>query len=221
MASPLEDIESGSCLAEVSCSSSRHMTGPWTVFAPNPGLQPNFTIESDASGGIARIRVQGNGSEGCFGYARCPVHIEGAKSYRLRVKFSARNLDRPDHQLVHGIYGPGFTAGVLAIRKNGTFYTGEARFDAPPMSIDAELRLCFRYSARGEVAWHEVRIDECEPLPPCVVTVVCRQGAMPPGSTLEFWDQWLDRAGSHAGRGTRPFAQCRILATANARARRR
>ena len=63
-------------------------------------------------------------------------------------------------------------------------------------TTDAELRLYFRYSAHGEAAWHEVRLEECEPVPPRIVTVVCRQGGMPPGATLDFWEHWLDRAGA-------------------------
>jgi predicted amidohydrolase len=197
MLDPLEEIEPGNSLVEV-VPRAAIRTGEWTVFAPNPGLQPDFAIEPDGSGGIAMIRAQGNGSQGCFGYASCPVRIEGGRSYRLHVKFTTQGLERPDHQLVHGIYGPGFSAGVQAIRKDGEFYIGEACFEAPPVSLDAELRLYFRYSARGEVVWHDVRIEECEPLPPRIVTVVCRQGAMPPGSTLEFWDRWLDCAGALA-----------------------
>jgi predicted amidohydrolase len=98
--------------------------------------------------------------------------------------------------VVHGIYSPYFTAGVQELREDGAFQIGEAHFDAPTTTTDAELRLYFRYSAHGEVAWHEVRLEECEPVPPRIVTVVCRQGGMPPGATLDFWEHWLDRAGA-------------------------
>ncbi len=172
------------------------LDGPWKIVAPNPSLQPEFKIQPDPFGGVVMIRARGNGSEGCFGYACCPLRLEGGKSYRLTVKFTARNLDRLEHQVISGIYHPHFTAGVQELRTDGASHAGETQFDAPAETTDAELRLYFRYSAHGEAAWHEVRIEECEPVPSRVVTVVCRQGGLPPGATLDFWEQWLDRAGA-------------------------
>ncbi len=166
------------------------------MIAPNPSLQPEFQIQPDPFGGVVTIRARGNGSEGCFGYACRPVRLEGGKSYRLTVKFTARNLDRLAHQVISGIYSSRFTAGVQDIREDGAFHIGESHFDAPAQTTDAELRLYFRYSAHGEVAWHEVRLEECEPVAARVVTVVCRQGGIPPGATFDFWEQWLDRAGA-------------------------
>ncbi|MEO8371682.1 MAG: hypothetical protein ABI806_21015 [Candidatus Solibacter sp.] len=118
--------------------------GRWTVVAPNPGLQPDFSFETDdASDDITAICARGNGSAHCFGYACSPVRLEAGKAYRLQVRFTARNLERPEHQVVHGVYAPGFTAGVQNLRFDAGLYSGEEIFLAPGESLDAELRLYF------------------------------------------------------------------------------
>jgi predicted amidohydrolase len=39
-------------------------------------------------------------------------------------------------------------------------------------------------------------LQECDPLPSRLVTVVCREGAQPEGAALSFWSEWFDQAGA-------------------------
>lgn len=170
-------------------------SGEWEFVGPNPALTPLFHAITAGDGRRTALVAEGNGRDECYGYARCPVGLNGGKSYRLTVRLIAEGFDPVEHHVVHGIYGPSFSGGVFSFRRDGSQLVGEGRFPGPAEPMQAELRLYFRYSARGRVTWQEVSLEECEPIPPRPVTFACREGPAPPNATLGYWEEWLDRAG--------------------------
>jgi len=164
----------------------------WEFVAPNPALAPHFRRGS----GDTLLVAEGNGREECYGYARCPVHLAGGRSYLLRVRLKAEGIETVEHHTVHGLFGPTYSGGLFSLRAEGKYHVGQQRFPGPPEDMDAELRVYFRYSPHGRVAWKEIILEECEPIPPRPVTFACRQGSAPPGASLAYWEEWLDLAGN-------------------------
>jgi len=171
--------------------------GTWEFVSPNPALSPTFRRVPPGLGRAASLAAEGNGREECYGFARCPVLLKGGRSYKLSVRLSAEGMEQPEHHAVHGVYGDRYSGGVFTLHPDGKNFVGSERFHGPAEDMHAELRLYFRFSARGRVTWKEVILEECDPIPPRLVTFASRQGAQPPGASLDFWEQWLDVAGRH------------------------
>ena len=79
---------------------------------------------------------------------------------------------------------------------HGEWAYGEERFPGPATDLDAELRLYYRFSARGRVCWENVELQECDPPGPRLVTFACHQGPLASeATTIDYWERWLDIAG--------------------------
>jgi predicted amidohydrolase len=159
----------------------------WGVVTPNPALAPQF---SAAEGALA---ARGNGRRECFGFGRHAVKLAGGRTYRLRVCLEAAGLEDLNRHLVHGVFcaDPSFNDGVFSYRRAGGLVIGDARFAGPATEAAAEVRLYFRFSPDGEVAWRHVSLQESEPVPPRRVKVACMRGT----GDLAHWGRVLDRAG--------------------------
>jgi predicted amidohydrolase len=177
------------------------------IVCPNAALAPVFRAVQDEHGNHLLL-AQGNGRRECFGYVYHAVHLEAGKTYRMRVKFRVDQLhtvhfpvDDVNRHLVHGVFaGPptGFNDGIFEYRKVGDWIIGENRFPGPAEPADAHVRLYFRFSPHGQVWWDQVTLQECEPIPPRLVTIACSwgKGDLSPGGDLrDFWGRWLDAAG--------------------------
>ncbi|HLI49624.1 MAG TPA: carbon-nitrogen hydrolase family protein [Chthonomonas sp.] len=136
--------------------------------------------------------AEGNGREQCYGYIRCPVRLLGGKTYRMRVKFRFSGFEDVNRHLVHGVFTKRFNDGIFQYRKEGGMVVGEGRFLGPAEDQDGEVRLYFRYSARGRVWWEQVLLEECEPVPPRPVKIAVSWGK----GDLKHWSRWLDAAGA-------------------------
>jgi len=180
-----------SSLSRVDCLQS----GAWEFVTPNPALAPIFRAVTIGANTRRALVAEGNGRRECYGYAWLPVELKAGKSYKLSVKLTAEGMDFIEHHVVHAVHGPSYSGGLFSLRTNGKTAVGEERFHGPPEAMEAQLRLYFRYSARGRVTWEEVFLEECEPIAPRPVTFACTQGQMLPGATLAFWEERLDRAG--------------------------
>jgi predicted amidohydrolase len=163
----------------------------WSVVAGNPALKPTFKLVGGQDE-KRELMAQGNGRRECYGYIRHPLRLAGGKTYRMRVQFRFANLDDVNRSLVHGIFTDKFNNGIFEYRKEGDLIIGEGRFTGPPQNQDGEVRLYFRYSARGQVWWEQVSLEECAPIAPRPVKLAVSWGA----GDLKFWERWLDAAGS-------------------------
>ncbi|MCC6442865.1 MAG: carbon-nitrogen hydrolase family protein [Armatimonadetes bacterium] len=161
----------------------------WEPVCPNPALAPRFRRE--AEDGPPCLTASGSGREECFGYMRCPVRLEGGKTYRMQVVLRYRGMDDLNRHLVHGIFSPHFNNGVFSYRKEGDRVIGEGTFPGPQEGEGGEIRLYFRFSPRGKVYWESVFLEECAPIPPRPARIACAWGT----GDLDFWSRWLDRAG--------------------------
>jgi predicted amidohydrolase len=85
----------------------------------------------------------------------------------------------------------GFNEGILTYRKVGEYVIGERKFLAAGEISDPEIRLYFRFSARGQVLWDCVSLQECDPVPARPVKIACSWGR----GDLARWSEWLDQAG--------------------------
>ncbi|MCX6926860.1 MAG: carbon-nitrogen hydrolase family protein [Verrucomicrobia bacterium] len=186
-----EDWDSGNLVLNGSflkASGTKFPEG-WTAICPNPTLAPDFKLEVAADGHRA-IRAIGTGQQECFGYVRHKVHVEGGKTYRLRVQLRTEGLGDVNRHLVHGVFGS-FNDGIFRYQKRDGQVIGESRFPCPKNAEDAEVRLYFRFSPAGKVWWERVSLQECGPIAPRMVKVACSWGS---GDTTH-WEKWLDRAG--------------------------
>jgi predicted amidohydrolase len=166
----------------------------WQVRCPNPALAPKFRLVERTAGRLS-LSAEGNGRRECFGYIRRAVALEGGRTYRLHVELGVEGLDDLNRHLRHGVFGRDFNDGIFDYRRAGDRIVGENRFPGPEQSLEAELRLYYRFSANGRVWWDRVRLEECEPVAPRPVSIACREGGLPKGAGLSYWENWLDEAG--------------------------
>jgi predicted amidohydrolase len=163
----------------------------WSVVSPSSWLAPEFKL-GVAPDGHRALLAQGNGKEQCFGYIRHLVHLEGGKTYRLRVEFRFEGMGDVNRHLVHAVFGKdGFNDGIFNYRRRGRVVIGSRRFPGPEKGEDAEVRLYFRFSPAGKVWWERVSLQQCAPIPKRLVKIACSWGK----GDLHYWSQWLDQAG--------------------------
>ena len=107
-------------------------------------------------------------------------------------------------------FGSGFNEGIFEYRRDGQEIVGERSFQGPAQDVDAEMRLCFRYSKDGKVVWHAVSLQEREPLParPVKVAVSWGWGGKDPAANLAHWTEFLDEAGKPRRPTLRCFPKC-------------
>lgn len=163
----------------------------WSVVAGNPMLKPSFKLVSNPTS-KPELLAEGNGRPQCYGYMRHPVHIRGGKTYRMHVKFRFAGFEDVDRHLVHGVFSNTFNNGVFRYVKRGSSIIGEGYFPGPAEDQEGEVRLYFRYSARGKVWWDHVSLEECEAIPPRLVSIAVSWGT----GDIPNWDGWLDAAGA-------------------------
>ncbi|MGH9398373.1 MAG: carbon-nitrogen hydrolase family protein [Terriglobia bacterium] len=162
----------------------------WSIVAGNPALKPLFKLVS-GQGGKRELMAEGNGRRECYGYLRLPVRMVGGKTYRLRVRFRFSGFEDVDRHIVHGVFNKNFNNGIFQYRKDANWITGEGCFPGPLESEEGEVRLYFRYSAKGKVWWDRVSLEECKPIPARPVKLAVSWGL---GDT-KHWERWLDAAG--------------------------
>ena len=163
----------------------------WSLVAKNPALKPSVKLVAESEGGRA-LMAEGNGRQECFGYLRCPVRLSGGKTYRLRVRFRVNGFEDIDHHLIHGVFSKSFNDGVFRYKREGGVFVGEGHFTGPPTDVEGEVRLYFRYSARGKVWWKEASLEECAPIKPRPVKIAVSWGK----GDLAYWERWLDTVGN-------------------------
>ncbi len=161
----------------------------WTAVCPNPAIAPPFMVETGTDGHRA-LTAKGTGEKECFGYVAHKVHLDGGKTYRLRVQLRAEGLKDLNRHLVHGVFGS-FNDGIFSYQKHGDQVFGENRFPGPAKAENAQVRLYFRFSPAGKVVWERISLQECEPLAPRPVKIACSWG----GGDMAHWSRWLDKAG--------------------------
>ena len=128
---------------------------------------------------------------------RQKTKLPGGKTYQFRVALRAEGMEDLNIHLVHGLFDNKgkFNDGVFEYERHGGLIVGTNRFPGPADPADVEVRLYFRFSLKGQVWWHSVSLEEVPALPARPVTIVCKEGALPKGAGLEYWDRWLDKAG--------------------------
>lgn len=166
----------------------------WSAMAGNPALKPSFKLVPRQDG-KRELMAEGNGRQECYGYLRHPVRMVGGKTYRMRARFRFSGLDDINRNLVHGVFTDKFSNGIFQYRKEGDRIVGEGHFPGPPEDQNGEVRLYFRYSARGKVWWEQISLEECMPIAPRPVKLAVSWGT----GDLKYWERWLDAAGA---RGT-------------------
>ena len=162
----------------------------WEAVCPNPALAPKFELV-DGEKGQRMLRAAGNGRRECFGYVRHKVRLAGGKTWRMRVRLRFEGLEDINRHVVHGVFAGGYNDGIFTYRKEGKWVVGEGRFPGPAKATNAEVRLYFRFSAKGRAWWERVSLQECEAIEPRPVTIAVSWGR----NTLAAWGTWLDRAG--------------------------
>jgi hypothetical protein len=168
----------------------------WDFVSPNGVLAPDFTIEKSSDGTPTALIAEGNSRSECIGYARCRVRLTGGAWYRMAVRIRFQDLNPVESHTVHGLYGKGFSGGLLSLDVDGERASGEQLFPGPPEDLDAELRLYFRFSAGGRIRWENLELQECDATEPRLVAIACHHGPLvSDAATMDYWDQWLDIAG--------------------------
>jgi len=166
----------------------------WDFVSPNVILAPRFSIEKGSTG-VAGLVAEGNSRPECLGYARCRVRLTAGAWYRLAVRIRFQDLTSVESHAVTGLYGEGFSGGVLSLKVEGDQAWGEEYFAGPDTDLEAELRLYFRFSAGGRVRWEHVGLQECDAAPPRLVTIATHHGPPEGMATMAYWERWLDVAG--------------------------
>lgn len=166
----------------------------WRVQSPRPTLMPKFQLVERYGERLA-LAAEGNGRHECLGYIHSPVSLSSGKYYRMRFELKAEGLEDLNRHILHGAFGKGFNNGIFSYHRNNECIVGEATFAGPDNSLEVEMRLYFRFSANGRVVWTNVYIEECAPIPSRQVSIACRQGGLPKGAGMSYWETWLDNAG--------------------------
>jgi predicted amidohydrolase len=164
----------------------------WECYAPNPMLAPVVRLarEHDASA----LVIEGCGDPDCIGWLAAHFPVEAGRTYRLSAIFQMSDGMDPNANLLFAFVAPGFNNGLFRFTKldNG-FVKGENRFLLPGSgSVDGHVRLLFRWCPRGSVSIREIRMEECAPVPPRLVTVACTNGL----TDRAGWEKVLDAAGA-------------------------
>lgn len=165
----------------------------WKAVTPNPAIAPEFKAASGPNG-RSSLAASSKGRAECFGYAAYPVKLEEGKYYRMEVVLRTEGIDDVNLHLRHGVFARSFNDGIFEYRREGKQIIGVGKFAGPKKATDAEVRLYFRFAAKGRVYWDEVRLEEAEPDPPRLVKIASRQGDLPKGAGLAYWDTWLSEA---------------------------
>jgi len=163
----------------------------WKLKSPRPGLAPIFKLAKKH--GRKVLLAAGNGRDDCVGQLSTAVRLRGGRTYRLRTQFGiSEDLDANKH-LLFCVYGKDFNNGVFEFKRLSSGLTkGECRFAVPgKKTIACDVRIFFRFSAKGKAWIHNISLKECEPVPPRPVTLACVKGQ---GSLLD-WQRVLDAAG--------------------------
>lgn len=159
----------------------------WTVVTPNPALAPTFRLV-EGENGVKLLMAEGNGRKECYGYVQSSFIVEQGKTYRLNVRFRTEGIEDVNRNLVHGVFGD-FNNGIFQYRREDGRIVGEHIFPAKGKKID--VRLCFRFSPHGKVWWDEIRLEECDPIPPRLVKIAVTTGKR----DLKGWATLLDTVG--------------------------
>jgi len=105
----------------------------------------------------------------------------------------SRGLD-PNRNLLFCFFAqdPQFNNGIFRFRRLGEGWVeGEGRFVVSGRGrLEGEVRIYFRQSAGGKVRIDEIAMQECEPIPPRLVTFACTNGK----AELPQWARVLDAA---------------------------
>lgn len=165
----------------------------WKTVNPNPALAPEFKLATGPAGKTS-LMASSRGRVECFGYAAHPVQLEAGKNYRMEVVLRTDGIDDVNLNLRHGVFASSFNDGIFEYRKEGKQIVGIGKFPGPKKATAAEVRLYFRFAAKGRVFWDEVRLEEAEPEPPRLVKIASREGELPKGATLQYWENWLSEA---------------------------
>jgi predicted amidohydrolase len=173
------------------------MPAGWELICPNSALMPRFAWERRGNSNV--LTAAGNGRPECLAWARQKIKLEGGKTFEFRVSLEADGLDDLNTNLVHGIFDSGyrFNHGIFEYSRDGNQIAGTSRFAGPVETTEAEVRLYFRFSPRGQVRWKQVTLQECEPITPRLVTIAYADGPVTGDyrEVLARWDCWLDYAG--------------------------
>jgi predicted amidohydrolase len=163
----------------------------WQVRSARPCLTPHFAPAT--RNGRPALLAAGNGSEDCVGWLIAPVTVRGGRTYRLSTQFSFSRGLNPHQHLLFAFYTPDFNDGIFRFRRTGAdAASGEARFRVPGKGpVDGEVRVGFRLNAGGEAWIESLALEECEPVPPRLVTVTCVHGE---NQGLREWERVVHSA---------------------------
>jgi len=180
----------------------------WNIFSPRTSLKPVFRVVT--RGGKKALLAGGNGRYDCVGHVSRTVNLRTGETYRFYVKFSMTEGINPSRNLLFHFHAerPGgrwfIQTGIFDFRKIAKNHAeGEGIFEVPSSEhitwqegkeITGEVRIFFRWSARGKVWIEEMSLSEAEPLSPRPVRVACVSGKIE-NRGLEEWAEILETAG--------------------------
>jgi len=164
----------------------------WEVKSSYEFLTPVFELVE--SKGKKVLQASGAGNPDCLGWLTTSFSIEAGKTYKLKAKFSFEGDVNPHQNLIFAFYQDQFNEGILNFKRlSDNSGEGEKRFFLPGEgTVNAEVRIYFRYNADGKVHVEEISVEECEPIQPRLAKVVATHGK----ATIEQWQEILDVLGA-------------------------
>ena len=163
----------------------------WKLKSPRPGLAPIFKLTK--KNGRKVLLAAGNGRDDCVGHLSTAVQLRAGRTYRFRTQFEISGELNSNKNLLFCVYSKDFNNGIFEFKRlsNG-LVMGEGRFAAPGRKeVSGDVRIFFRFSAKGKAWIHDISLTECKSVPPRRVTLACVSGY----GSLTDWRRVLDTAG--------------------------
>ncbi|MBD3392595.1 MAG: hypothetical protein GF418_10930, partial [Chitinivibrionales bacterium] len=159
-----------------------------------PVLTPVFRLSKSAGRNV--LVAAGNGRDNCVGHVAAPLRLDCGRTYRLKVRFRMSADINPHKNLLFVVFGRNpqkLNNGIQKYKKLARGRaSGEQTFHVPGRgTMDGEIRIYFRYSARGKVWIESVSLEKCAPIPPRPVRLCAVEGRPHDAD----WAKVLDAAG--------------------------
>ena len=158
----------------------------WELKSPRDILLPKISFP--VSNGRRMAKIEGNGSEFAMGHFYCDTRAAKGTTYRYYARFKCSEDLDPYLNLIFGVYSDNFNNGIFKFRRDGEWLEGENTF-VYNGGEKAEIRVTFRFSARGHVLLDELVFEETKPLPERKGRIAIIKKKQ---DSLEEWEKVID-----------------------------
>ena len=148
----------------------------WVLETKHPEMAPRFSKSQRR--GETFLLIEGGGQPDIVGGIKTQAKVKFGKTYLFSVRFKVSKEINPHRNLLFQCYGPLNFDGIFEyVRNDDGYIVGTSKITFPGGGDGfADVKILFRFSARGWVRVHNISLTESEPDPPRWVRVGCTSG---------------------------------------------